>query len=175
MPQLHIDFLHITQIPTELDQQIDNLDHLAFSDHDDESDIEWAAQEWMALGRLDGALVSQLCLLKREIIVGGERVWVAGIGGVATHPHWQRQGLASQLLRATAGFIRSKMDVPFGLLVCANETRPFYEKVGWHHVADDLVFTQDGARRTLETCTMVMNFAEKPFPQGIIDLCGLPW
>jgi GNAT superfamily N-acetyltransferase len=182
MPDFVITFPHISEISPELDRAIDALDHLAFtSDHDDPPDpqfdsIDWSSpHEWNALGWLEGELVSQLCILKREILVGGERVWVAGIGGVATHPQWQRKGLASQLMRATADFIRQKLDVPFGLLVCADETRPFYEKAGWYQVADELVFIQDGARRTLKTCVMVMNFAEKAFSQGIIDLCGLPW
>jgi GNAT superfamily N-acetyltransferase len=178
-PDLEIVFLLETEISPELNRAIDALDQLAFSSdgHDDPefNSIEWASHEWNALGQMDGELVSQLCLLKREITVGGERVWVAGIGGVATHPQWQKRGLASQLMRATQEYIRQEMDVPFGLLICADGTRPFYEKLSWQTVADELIFIQNGKRKTLKTCVMVLNIAGKPFPQGIIDLCGLPW
>jgi predicted acetyltransferase len=155
---------------------------LAFSSTDNSpldpefDSIDWSTpHEWNALGWLDGELVSQLCLLKREIIVGGEKVWVAGIGGVATHPQWQRKGLASQLMRATADFIRQKMDVLFGLLICAEETRSFYEKLGWQKVADELIFIQNNARKTLKTCVMILKITADPFPGGMIDLRGLPW
>ena len=181
MPQLQIEFLHTSQISPALDREIDALDHLAFaSDHDGPPDpdfdsIEWSAQEWMALGRLDGQLVSQLCLLKREILVGGERVWVAGIGGVATHPQRQRKGLASQLMRATETFMRDEIRVPFGLLVCAEVTRPFYKSLGWKLVANSLTFVQNEQRLPLYTCVMALPLSGQPWPAGEIDLCGLPW
>jgi predicted N-acetyltransferase YhbS len=181
-PSIEITFLHITEISPDLSQRMDALDHLAFaSDHDSLPDpefdsIDWSSpHEWCVLGWLDGELVSQLNILKREILVDGEKVWVAGIGGVATHPKWQRHGCGSQVMRATANFLCEKLDVPFGLLVCADETRPFYERFNWYQVADSLVFTQNGAPRSLKTCVMALNFTEKAFPKGIIDLCGLPW
>jgi GNAT superfamily N-acetyltransferase len=182
MINFEITFPHASEITPELDRAIDTLDHLAFaSDHDGPPDpafdsIDWSTpHEWNALGWLDGELVSQLCLLKREIRVGGEKVWVIGIGGVATHPQWQHQGLASQLMRATETFMRDEIRAPFGLLICADATSPFYAKLGWQVVADELIFIQGNERRTLKTCVMVLNLAEKPFPQGMIDLCGLPW
>jgi GNAT superfamily N-acetyltransferase len=183
MPELlKVEFIHVSQIPPELDRAIEALDQLAFAGDDDGppdpefGPIDWSTpHEWNALGWLDGQLVSQLCLLRREILVGEERVWVAGIGGVATHPQWQHKGLASQLLRATADFIRAEIHTPFGVLLCAEATRPFYEKAGWQLAAAELFFTQNGARRTMKTCVMVMNFTEKAFPEGMIDLCGLVW
>jgi nodulation protein A len=174
-----ITFLPETEISPELNRAIDVLDHLAFSsvDHHDPAldGIEWASHEWNGLGHIGGELVSQLCLLKREITVGQERVWVAGIGGVATHPHWQRHGLASQLMRAAADFIRHEMDVNFGLLICSETIRPFYEGLGWLMVADTLNFVQNNQPGTLKTCVMILKISADPFPQGVIDLRGLPW
>jgi predicted acetyltransferase len=117
-----------------------------------------------------------LCLVKREIEVDQTRVWVAGIGGVATHPDWQHQGFATRLMRATEKFMREKMEVPFGLLVCANRTRSFYESVGWKHVANELVFAQkDATRHSMKTNVMISILANEIWPLGVIDLCGLPW
>jgi len=178
-PTLEISILRETAISPELNRAIDTIDTLAFSndarDHPELSGIEWASHEWNALGCIDGTLVSQLCLLKREIKVGDQLVWVAGIGGVATHPHWQRRGLASQLMRAAQDFIRHKMEVPFGLLICAEKTRPLYQALGWQKVADELLYIQNVERRTLKTCVMILNLTTDPFLHGIIDLCGLPW
>jgi GNAT superfamily N-acetyltransferase len=175
MNQLKIEFIPETQVPPELNQHIDALDHLAFSGEDGDPDVQWAAHDWMALGWLDGELVSQLCLLKREIRIGTGRVWIAGVGGVATHPQRQKQGLASQLMRASETFMRDEIRVPFGLLVCADETRPFYEKNDWKFVADEVIFIQNDEQKKLKTCVMILLLSDQSWPPGKIDLCGLPW
>jgi len=176
---LRIEFLGPGQISPELDKQVDALDRLAFSGqvHKDLefSSIQWSSHAWMALGHLDGELVTQLCLLKREIRVGREKFCVAGIGGVATHPGWRRCGLASQLLRASEAFIRAEIRTPFGLLICADEVQPVYVRCGWQTVAKSLTFVQEGRRRTLETCVMILPLTDRPWPSAEIDLNGLPW
>jgi nodulation protein A len=178
MVQLKIEFLPESLVKPELNQRIDTLDHLAFANLDGDaqlSGIEWSSHDWMELGWLEHELVSQLCLLKREISVGAERVGVAGIGGVATHPRWQRQGLASQLMGAAEKYMQDEIRVPFGLLVCADETRPFYKKNGWKFVANELVFIQNNEPRMLKTCVMILPLSDQPWPSGKINLCGLPW
>jgi aminoglycoside 2'-N-acetyltransferase I len=175
---LQIEILHLDRISAELDKQIDALEHLAFSGeiHDtDFKSIQWASHDWMALGRLDGELVTQFCLLKREITVGGEKVWVTGIGGVATHPNWRRRGLASQLLLASEAFMRAEIRTPFGLLICADETQPVYSRCGWQTIAKSLIFVQDDQHRKLDTCVMILPLVSQPWPTGEINLCGLPW
>ena len=177
---LHIEILPHLQVTPELDEKIDHLDHIAFNSEDDHDDpefdsIRWASHDWMVLGWLDEMLVSQLCLLKREILVGGAPVWVAGIGGVATHPDYQHRGLGSQIMAACPEFMAREIKVPFGLLICADETRPFYEKSGWQFVAPNLFYSQDNERRNLETCVMIFPLSAEPWPAGEIDLCGAPW
>lgn len=180
MTNLSIRFLAVTEISAELDRCIDALDHLAFSgdDHADDPEfasIEWASPDWLVLGFMEDELVSQLCLHRRTIRAGGETVVVAGVGGVATHPHWQRRGLASQVLGAAAPFMREQMKVPFGLLVCADETQPVYARNGWQTVSHCLTFVQEGRRRKLDTCVMILPLGGQPWPAGEIDLLGLPW
>jgi predicted acetyltransferase len=180
MDSLQVKILSTAQISTKLDQNINQLDHLAFNAESENVDqeftsIEWSSHEWMALGFIGGDLVTQLCLLKREVLVGGQSVWVAGIGGVATHPNWRRRGLASQLLRASETFMQAKICTPFGLLICADETQPVYAHCGWQTVAKSLTFVQDGQPRKLDTCVMILPLVNQPWPTGEINLCGLPW
>lgn len=179
MTTLEIRFLPVDQVSPELDRAIDTLDHLAFAGEQDDdpkfASIEWGSPDWMVLGFLDGELVSQLCLHKREIAVGAERVWVAGVGGVATHPNWLRRGFASQALRASETFMRETLKVPFGLLVCADETQPVYARCGWQTVARALTFIQDEKPRSLETCVMILPLSNQAWPAGEINLLGLPW
>lgn len=180
MDTLGIEIIRADQISAELDKQIDQVNRLAFADDDHDApefdSIDWSSRiECMALGRVDGELVTLLGLLRREVLVGGKPVWVAGVGGVTTHPNLQKCGLASALLQAAEKFMRDKMDAPFGLLICADERRSFYGRVGWKHVADELIFTQNGQHRSLKTSFMILPLAEQAWLPGEIDVCGPPW
>ena len=177
---LRIEILSQAQVTPELDEQIDRLDHLAFhneSDHDDPefNSIQWSSHDWVVLSWLGETLVSQLFLIDREILVGSASLRVAGVGGVATHPDYQHRGFGSQVQKASAQFMQKGMKVPFGLLICADETIPFYEKSGWKWVAPEMFFTQDNQPRRLETAVMILPLSSAPWPTGNIDLCGLPW
>jgi ribosomal protein S18 acetylase RimI-like enzyme len=166
MANLNIRLFSSEEISPELELQSSELDRLAFSDENPNdpvlSGIEWSSHDWMALGFLKKELVTQLCLIKRGILVGEQPVWVAGVGGVATHSHWQRRGFASQLLRESKTFMYDKMCVPFGLLICAEETQTVY-------------VIQNGEHRTLDTCVMILPLTTQAWLPGVINLCGLPW
>ncbi len=180
MINLDIQFIPQADLTPDLQREFDILDRLAFGDmtgeeHQEFAGIQWATPDWMALGFLHGQLVTQLCLPKREIMVGKEKIWVAGLGGMATHPNFQHQGLGSELLAATETFKRATMQVTFGLLICADETSPFYEKSRWQVAGDFLYFVQDHQRRLMKTRVMVLSLTDHPWPAGEIDLRGLPW
>jgi predicted acetyltransferase len=179
MIDLNISFVSTKDTSAELNRMINDLDSRAFSgkDQNDSSanTIEWSSHDWMALGCFDGELITQLCLLKREILVGEESVWVAGVGGVATHPQWQKQGLATRLLLKSETFMRNKIGVPFGLLICADETQPVYNHCGWQKVANSVDYIQNGRHYNLATCVMILPLTNQTWPVGKIMLCGLPW
>jgi GNAT superfamily N-acetyltransferase len=180
MADLEIQFIPHADLNPELQHEFDALDQLAFGEIvvDEDPDfppIQWATPDWMALGFLQGQLVTQLCMPRREIMVGREKIWVAGLGGMATHPEYQHRGLGSTLLAATESFMRDTIQVPFGLLICAEDVRPFYEQACWQVVADFLYFRQNQQRRGLNTCVMTLQLTDRPWPAGDIDLCGLPW
>ncbi len=180
MTNLQIRFMPQADITSELQQEIDALDKLAFADNgiDDDPEftsIQWSSPDWMALGFLNDELITQLCLPKREIIVGAEKVWVAGIGGMATHPNRQHKGYGSALLQATETFMRDEMRVPFGLLICAYEMRPFYELARWQFATDLLYYQQDHQRKILHTSVMILELNNQTWRAAEIDLCGSPW
>jgi len=144
MPSLQIKFLAVNQISDELQSQINQLDALAFNGVNEQENlefaaVEWASHDWMALGFVGDQLVSQLCLLKRELKIGESSTWVAGIGGLATAPQWQKQGFALQLLQHSKDFMKHQMGVPFGLLICSEPMQHYYSLNGWKKVAQSLV------------------------------------
>ena len=180
IPSLQIKFLAENQVSEELQSEVNALDALAFSSVDQNEEpgfagVEWASHDWMELGFMGDQLVSQLCLLKREIRVGETPTWVAGIGGLATDPKWQKQGFALQLLLKAKGFMKNQMGVPFGLLICSDVMQPYYARNGWKKVAQSLRYVQSGAHRVLTTCVMILPLDDQDWPAGEIDLCGLPW
>lgn len=170
-----MEFIHSSLITPATRENIDRLDHLAFAGKTDEGINEWADSDWMVLGRVDGEIVAQLGLLKREIRVGRAPITVGGVGGVATLPVWQRRGLGTALMGAAAKFLQTEIKVSFGLLVCADETQPFYSRLGWKTVATELWVTQGEISLPLETVVMVLPLADQEWPQGKIDLCGPSW
>jgi nodulation protein A len=180
MTDLEIHFVPQINLTPELQREFDKLDRLAFGEIIFEEDpdfppIQWATPDWMALGFLHGQLVTQLCIPRREILVGGEKIWVAGLGGMATHPKYQHRGYGSALLAAIEPFMRDTLQAQFGLLICSDEVRPFYELSRWQYAASALYFTQDQQRRVMNPCVMVLPLTARAWPAGEIDLCGLPW
>ena len=150
----------------------DELDRLAFVG--DDNPYEWSAPEWMACLKEGDILCSQLCLLERDIQVGEQIVRVGGIGGVATHPETRGRGLSSTALRGAASFLQSR-GIRFGLLLTSQNLIPFYGRLGWQPVPGPLVFDFHGQKVSFEEVVMVLPLAGEPWPEGGIDLCGLPW
>lgn len=179
MTEIQCEIIASELITPENKKLFDQICALAFKDDKEDPelrDIEWTSQqEWMGLGRLDGELVTILGILKREILVGKKSIWVYGIGGVATHPNWQKHGFSSALLNKAAHFMLEYKEASFGLLVCAEEKRPFYGRAGWKYAADECFYTQAGNKRKLKSVVMVFPILDEDWPQGEIDLCGLPW
>jgi predicted acetyltransferase len=177
---LQIKILSNDQISHELEKQIDELDHLAYSsikqpEDPEYSQIVWAAHRWMVLGFINDVLVTQLCLLKREILAGAEHVWVAGLGGVATDPQWQRHGFALQILREAEKFMQDVIQVPFGLLICDQEIQSHYTRCGWLKAAQSLRYSQSDQSHVLNTNVMILPLTNKVWSSGDVDLCGSPW
>lgn len=170
----------VTKLTAEENSQTDEVDHLAFSAPDgglpDQNvDIEWSDPNWLILGRLDGRIVSLVCVLYREVQINQQVIPVGGVGGVATHPDFQRRGLAGQLMERTATFLHDELEVPFGLLVCSDLRVHYYQKFGWQLVEDPMVFDWRGIKRVFNENTMILPLGSQSWPRGTVDLRGKPW
>lgn len=60
----------------------------------------------------------------------GEEYLVYGLSEVVTHPRYQNQGLASQLIKMAARFVISQQ-CDISVFTCAQEKVPFYTRGGW--------------------------------------------
>jgi GNAT superfamily N-acetyltransferase len=137
--------------------------------------FQWTPPEWYVVARLDGRLVGRLSVARREIGVGGSPVEVGGVAGVTTLPELRRHGIAAAMMRRTATLFRDEFRVPFGHLLCRADIAPVYASVGWERVAAPTWFTQPSGRQRYPHETMVLRCTGRFWPEGEIDLRGLPW
>jgi nodulation protein A len=87
--------------------------------------------ELRVIGWAGGSAVATAGVLRRFIEVGGSDQLVAIVGLVAVHPDHQGTGTGLALMEHTAAALTS-LDVPFGILMCADRLVGFYQRAGWH-------------------------------------------
>lgn len=76
-------------------------------------------------------LVASVQLFTRTILApNGAQLLLGGIGSVATHPDYERRGIATHLLGEVRREMRRRR-MPLSLLFAARI--PFYERLGWRH------------------------------------------
>ncbi len=170
---LQINIRHSENLSEIENREIEEVDHLAFTGPPD--DVDWSSPEWFVVGKLAGHVVSIVGILKRCIRVGDTLLEVGGVGGVATHPDYQRRGYGSALLQRASVFMHIDLRVDFGLLVCDQDMVSFYRKLGWQTAQQEMVFDFQGTKRLFKEKTMLLPLGERPWPRGTIDLCGPPW
>jgi ribosomal protein S18 acetylase RimI-like enzyme len=135
----------------------------------------YALPRWHTMGILDGSLVGRVSILERTISVDQELLRVGGICGVVTVPEYRDRGIASALLDESVSFIKKGLDLPFALLTCNSRLEIFYQRLGWKTVNGPTVFTQPDGVRTCGGLTMILECGPRFWPEGPIDLRGLPW
>jgi predicted acetyltransferase len=136
---------------------------------------KWASADWTVMVWEDHDMVSNVHIIERNATVVGQPVRLGGIGNVATKVEWRKRGYASAALRVAREFLFDPLKVDFGLMMCFERLVPYYEKLGWQLVAQSVLMDQPDGKRTLNFPVMVLPVVKTDWPQGEIDLCGLPW
>lgn len=163
---------HIDQLTAAEKSRVAEIDRLCFEGQ--EGGIQWSPSEWIVMGLLDGIIVSQIMLLEREVDVGGQKIYVGGVGGVATHPDYRQRGYAGKLLTASEQFFR-ELSLPFGMLVCGEEKRLYYASFGWVKIDNRTIFQNHGEDREMDGTMMILPLKEIGWPDGLLNLNGKPW
>jgi aminoglycoside 2'-N-acetyltransferase I len=150
------------------------IDRLSFTGDNGPGDIEWSTSDWLVMGSIDGTIVSEVGVVVRKVTVGDQHILAGGVGGVATHPEYRRQGYAGQLLRATEQLMRD-LELSFGILVCGEEKMPYYASFGWQKIDNRTIFQNQGQDREMDGIMMVLPLKDQPWPGGLLNLNGKPW
>ena len=168
---LTIKITHVGNLP----QQLKDLLAKAYQREFSWDKMIYAESQWFVIGTFNKKLIGQVGVLEREISVGENRLRIGGIHGVITEPKHRCRGVASALMERSGHFIRNELHLPFGLLTCNRRLEAFYQKLGWKTVKGPCVFEQPDGPRSCGGLTMVVECGEQAWPEGRIDLCGLPW
>jgi aminoglycoside 2'-N-acetyltransferase I len=136
---------------------------------------DWAPVDWVTLLSIDDHIVSHVSITDRVCDVGGTAVRVGGIGGVATLPEFRQRGFAHRTMSASADFMRDQMRVDFGLLFCGFRMEPFYKSLGWQTIPARVFYNQPDRKILEDGLLMALPCTQTVWPQGVVDVCGLPW
>ena len=130
---------------------------------------------------LDGpTVVGHVGWARRRITVGDAEVTIAGVGGVLVSPAARKAHIGRQLMDAAVETMRSRGDIEFGYLGCAESVARFYASCGWTCIsASERWINRDG-----KTCDGApgaplfiypINRATGTWPDGPINLRGRAW
>jgi GNAT superfamily N-acetyltransferase len=170
--------------------EIDEWERLARAAHPPDevrlgSDLRWAdlapGTDYLIRLREEGELRACAWVTKRTVIVSGNEVRVAGIRGVVTHPDHRRRGFGRAVMDQATELMRSFADCDFALLFSSVMAVPFYEVLGWRSVPGPVIVEQPRGpidyTESLPTAPVMTLPLHKPrsFPQGRVQVRGLPW
>ena len=65
--------------------------------------------------------------------------------------------------------------VNFGLLFCGYRMEPFYQSLGWQTVSAPVYFNQPDHKLLEDGLLMALPCGLVSWPQGVVDVRGLPW
>jgi len=136
---------------------------------------KWATADWTVMVWEDEELVTNVHIIECTAMVGGQPVKLGGIGNVATKVEWRKRGYARSALKTAQNFLRDPLKVDFGMMIATEQMVPRYEKLGWKVAAQSMWIDQPDGKTTLNYPVMILPVCKQEWPDGGIDLCGLPW
>jgi aminoglycoside 2'-N-acetyltransferase I len=147
---------------------------------DPRSRYGYAESHLHVLARAGGRLVGHGSSARRVIGVGDREVVIAGTGGLLTSPDRRGTGVGRAVLGALQEASRTSAPAHFGLLGCREEVVPFYESCGFVRVEARIrdLSPQDGRTVVESDGPTLVCAGTRPveeWPDGVIDLRGLPW
>lgn len=137
-------------------------------------DVTWAHADRRVIVSDPEGVRCHVGVFWRNGTLDGQRVRMAGIGGVMTSAGVRRKGYASRAMRGAAQLME-EAHIDFGLLFCEPHNEGFYGNLGWTVFRGEVWTEQPQGR----ICFDIMKALCLPLriapERGVIDLCGLPW
>lgn len=138
------------------------------------NELEWAVPDWTIIYYEDDKIASFYNVVLREIVVDKQMLKVGGINNVITPKDFRGKGYASKILRETDNLIFNDLNCDLGVLLCADNLIPFYERLNWYKVDCPVYFDQSSGEKLWSANTMLLTKNDQLKPKRI-ELNGLPW
>jgi GNAT superfamily N-acetyltransferase len=141
--------------------------------------LQWRRTDRHLMVYRAGRLICHVGLLKHEVEISGEQIWVAGVGSVLTHKEYRGQGFGRAGLRAAEEFVLKEWGIDFMLLFCRPALEKWYGCLGWFRIDAPVWIEQDQGEDQGEILaplpTLVKMLSPKPWPKSAVYLRSLPW
>ncbi len=135
---------------------------------------EWAMPDWTIIYYENNQIATFYNVVEREIAIDGTLYKTGGINNVITPKAFRGKGYASKTLKQTPQLLFDDLGCDMGLLLCAEDLVPFYERLDWFTVDCPVYFEQSSGVKLWKAQTMLLTQKWKIRPQ-MIELNGLPW
>ncbi|MFF7993723.1 GNAT family N-acetyltransferase [Kitasatospora xanthocidica] len=124
--------------------------------------------------RADGRLVAHAGLVVLPLSVGGKRMDVVGLGGVAVAEDRRGRGLARRVVSGTMEHAR-ELGPEFAILFCRPDVADLYRRLGWQEVADEVEVEQPAGPTVMPLWTMWFALRDgSRWPAGPVRLHSRP-
>ncbi len=126
----------------------------------------------------DGVVLAHVGIRRIFITVGDRDLLVGDTGLVAVAPRLQGTGMGRELMERARGVLEG-LAVPFGFLGTGEDRVPFYARLGWETLGDDVVtdytaFTAEGAGMPMTEqggwMVLPVTSAREDWPTGSVRL-----
>lgn len=172
MPKsLNIETYTVNELTPEFTDFIQNSQMREFGD----DSMVYALPEWYLLGHSAGNPVAQVGVLQRTITVDQKSLLIGGVGFLITEPEHRGRGFATSMMKEAMSFVGTRLGLPYALLTCKPKLESLYSGMGWRTASGLNVFVQPTGSRSCGGLIMVRECGGLSWPDGKIDLCGLPW
>jgi hypothetical protein len=137
-------------------------------------ETHWASPDWSLFWLNGDKLVSFCNIVIREVHINNEVIKVGGLNNMITPAKHRGNKYSTNLLQAFERVIFEDLDLNAGLLLCADNLVPFYQKLNWRKLDCPVFFEQPDGKKQWEANTMML-FDNSAYQPSSIDLNGLPW
>lgn len=137
-------------------------------------ETQWDNPDWTIIYYIDSKIVTFYNMIERIISINDRKVKISGINNLITLKASRGNGYASKILKETENLIFNDIGAELGVLLCADELVPFYQRLDWYKINCPVYFDQSSGEKLWNANTMLLAKNEKIFPQ-LVRLNGLPW
>jgi GNAT superfamily N-acetyltransferase len=137
--------------------------------------VERANPDLRVIVDADEQPVCHVGIHRREGVWKDRKIRIGGVGSIATHPDFRRQGYASMALDAAVQTLKDERATDFALLFCEPHQVEFFTKRHWKPFVGEVFAEQHGARGRFDAVLPFVFYLKRAPHEGELDLGGLPW